>query len=664
MPEPTPSKRRPMMTGRMALSLAYDTLMAVLVMQFSIWFRYNFETDVGGIYGPFYLWQASLMYGGVAALAFIFVGLPRGIWRFTSFDDLIQILQAVTLSTLLFIPVLFLFTRLEFFPRSALFIHWPLLVAALSAPRVVSRLLRSGDVKALLRHDDPNRIPVLLLGPSEKMEPFIREAQQLGPKGFPYRIVGLIDPDPSETGHMIRSHQIIGDLTSLPTVVERLAGLNRAPQKLVLADPDMKGTAVAELFELCDTLGLGLARAPKVTDLLTGDATKPATIRPIDLRDLLGRPQKVLNRAAMRDLVRSKRVLITGAGGTIGSELTRQVAALAPAEIAILDYSEFNLYQIDLELHEAHPDLTLHQILADVRDTASIERVFETYRPEIVFHAAALKHVPIVEDNPAEGMLTNVLGTQNLVDACLTHNVDTMVMISTDKAVNPSNMMGASKRIAELYCQAQDVAQDATQFVTVRFGNVLGSTGSVVPLFQRQLANGGPLTVTHPDITRYFMTTREAVELVLQAATLHLDDHGTDGRIFVLDMGDPIAIKDLAERVIRLAGLRPGIDIEITYTGLRPGEKLHESLFHELEKLVPTQSDGILLAAPRVIDLEHLVPALTKLQNAARSNNQKAIDRIVRTLVPEFEGTERSYAASEKPAAPASPSPSEMQSLP
>ena len=639
----TQNRKTPFLSARMTVSLIYDVCAAIAVMQFTIWLRYNFEE---GEYGLLYLWQASIIYGAVALAVYLWIGLHRGIWRFTSFDALVQILKAVTFSTVLFVPVLFLFTRLDDFPRLVPFLHWPLLVGVLSAPRIAYRLIRSGDLKSAFEHEDPNRIPIILLGHSNKMEPFIREAQRLGAEGFPYQIVGLIDPDAAETGHDVRGKRIIGDLRSLETAVERLRSAGRAPQKLVLVDPDIKGEIVATLLESCDRLGIGLARAPAVTDLRSSDSSKPVDIRPVDLRDLLGRPQKVLDRAAMKQLIADKRVLITGAGGTIGSELTRQAALLGPAKIIVLDNSEFNLYQIDLELSETHGALDREQVLADVRDRNQIDLIFARHKPEIVLHAAALKHVPIVEDNPVEGMLTNVSGTRNVVDASLSHGVQTTVMISTDKAVNPSNVMGASKRIAELYCQAQDLAQSATNFVTVRFGNVLGSTGSVVPLFQRQLANGGPLTVTHPDITRYFMTTREAVELVLQAAALDQAqktmDAATDGRIFVLDMGKPIHIRELAERMIKLAGLEPGRDIEIAYTGLRPGEKLHESLFHEQEKHVQTKADGILLAAPRVIDLSQLKPALDRLIDAAVSRDTQAVYRVMRTLVPEFEGADRS----------------------
>jgi len=331
-------------------------------------------------------------------------------------------------------------------------------------------------------------------------------------------------------------------------------------------------------------------------------------------------------------------VLITGAGGSIGSELVRQVLALKPAEILLLDNSEHALYTIDREVLEQWPDAVRSSVIADIRDTDRIGRIFARFRPDLVFHAAALKHVPLVEDNIVEGATTNVGGTINIADTCIACGVSTMVLISTDKAVNPSSIMGATKRIAESYCQALDLARgdddDSTRFVTVRFGNVLGSTGSVVPLFQRQLAGGGPITVTHPDMTRYFMTVREAVELVLQASAIGTDD----GKIFVLDMGEPIRIMDLAEQMIRLAGLKPGKDIKIDIVGTRPGEKLFEEIFHGAEPPVATENPGLLLAAPRAGNLDDVKAALKDIANACRDDDAEAIVRVIQKLVPEYHG--------------------------
>jgi O-antigen biosynthesis protein WbqV len=353
--------------------------------------------------------------------------------------------------------------------------------------------------------------------------------------------------------------------------------------------------------------------------------------------DLLGRPQTVLDREAMDRLVRGRRVLVTGAGGSIGSELVRQISARNPAKLILVENSEFQLYAIDREVEETWPQLARDAAIADIRDAERLRWLMHAHRPEIVFHAAALKHVPLLEANPSEGALTNAIGTRNVADAAIGAGVQAVVMISTDKAVNPTNVLGASKRIAEMLCQTLDAAAGGTRFVTVRFGNVLGSSGSVVPLFQRQLAAGGPLTVTHPDVERYFMTIREAVELVLQASVLATSDEASArGGILVLEMGEPVRIQDLARRMIRLAGKRPDIDVTVAFTGLRPGEKLFEELFHAEEQATPTSITGIKLAQSRAADLARLRAALDRLEALARAGDAEATLAAMRELVPEY----------------------------
>jgi FlaA1/EpsC-like NDP-sugar epimerase len=388
------------------------------------------------------------------------------------------------------------------------------------------------------------------------------------------------------------------------------------------------------------SLGLTLSRLPSITELHE-NAGVQTNMRPIALEDLLGRAETVLDRQAITAFVQQKRVLVTGSGGTIGSELTRQIAALMPTELALIDSSEFNLYSIEMELREAFPKLTIHAFIADVRDAPRINQLFADYKPHVVFHAAALKHVPMAEVNVRETLLTNVMGTKNVADAAAKFNCDVMVLISTDKAVRPANVMGASKRIAEHYCQALDHDHKGkTRFLTVRFGNVLGSTGSVVPRFQAQLAKGGPLTVTHPEITRYFMTVREAVELVLQASA-HATTAGTErGKIMVLDMGNPVKIADLARQMIRLAGLVPDQDIKIVYTGLRAGEKLFEELFSDSEKLSPSGADGVHLAAAAPQPFNEVNSFITSLGTTAQDAHvdEQVLRSAIVKLVPEFTG--------------------------
>lgn len=370
-----------------------------------------------------------------------------------------------------------------------------------------------------------------------------------------------------------------------------------------------------------------------------GGAKHAATLSDFDISSLLDRPQRRIDLRAASKLIQGKRVLITGAGGTIGSELARQTAGFSPAKLALLDNSEFNLYEIDMELREAGYGNVLMSSLTDVCRIEHLARVFDLIKPEIVLHAAAFKHVPIVEQNRCAAALVNVMGAKHVFDAAIRVKAETVVFISTDKAVNPSSFMGATKRVAELYAQALDVAQSDTRFTTVRFGNVFGSTGSVAPLFARQIANGGPLTVTHPDIKRYFMTTREAVQLVLQAASLESGEKSIvshDGRVFVLDMGEPVLILDLAKRMIEASGKVPGRDVEIRFTGLRPGEKLFEEIFLDTDKLIRTGADGVLLGSPAMIDLPLLNPRLSDVLKAAQLADQKALDEAVHALVPEF----------------------------
>lgn len=380
----------------------------------------------------------------------------------------------------------------------------------------------------------------------------------------------------------------------------------------------------------------GRRRTDRVTTRL---APSDLTALELDSTQLLAREPRQTDLRQAQRLLSGRNVMITGAGGTIGSELARQVAAFDPARLILLDNSEFNLYEIDLELSSGPTPAPIESYLVDVCRLDHLHRVFRETTPHVVLHAAAYKHVPIVERNPCAAALVNVLGAKQVFDAAVDHGADAVVLISTDKAVNPTSFMGATKRIAELYAQSLDIAQTGTRFVTVRFGNVLGSTGSVAPLFQRQIARGGPVTVTHPDVQRFFMTTREAVQLVLQAASLSDQSNRVmthDGRIFVLDMGEPVRIVTLAERMIEAAGLRPHEDIKIVYTGLRPGEKLFEEMFHDLEKLIRTGVDGVLLASPSMIDLPLLKPRLEDVISHAKASRSHGLRDAVHYLVPEF----------------------------
>lgn len=617
--------------SRNLLAAMFDTGMAGLSFVLSVYVRLGSEQ---WYLAHDYLLPGTVVFTLVSVVVFTYMRLYRGLWRYASMQDMVSIVKAVTLCVLFFAVLMFTFTRLEGMPRSVVFINWMLLSFMLGGPRFLYRACKDRTLRLNFSLKDAPKIPVLLVGAGDQAEQFIRDMSR-DPRA-PFVVVGLVDDKPGQRGRTIHRVRIMGDTGALGFIVRKLENKGLRPQKIILADEHAAGSGVRHLLEVADSLGIPLARLPRLSEFKHGIADR-LEVRAIAVEDLLGRPQNVLDRESMRVLVEGKRVLVTGAGGTIGGELTRQLAAFKPAELILIEASEFNLYHIDREIREAFPELQLTIVLCDVRDGRHVEAVFGTHRPQLVFHAAAIKHVPMAEINIAEAILTNVFGTRIIAEACQRYRVQAMVMISTDKAVNPGNVMGASKRLAESFCQALgSVAEGKTKFITVRFGNVLGSTGSVVPLFQEQLKKGGPLTVTHRDITRYFMTVREAVELVLQAAVLGVGMHERQECIFVLDMGQPVRIYDLAVQMIKLAGLRPDEDIKIHFTGLRPGEKLYEELFHFNESVAKTQHESISLASPRFTDMTILRKSLDTLYGYCSERKTDEALALLKTLVPEF----------------------------
>ncbi len=628
--------RKPSFVSRSSLVFVHDVVMAGASFVVSLYLRLGDRVlllPVG--------WLAfnTVLFAACAAVVFRVLGLYRGLWRYASLNDLIAITKAVTLTMLVYLPLTFVITRLDMLPRSLIVIQGLVLMVMIGAPRFGYRLFKDGRLD--LRRNNGPRVPTLLIGAGDGAEMFVRAMDQ---PGGTYRVLGIIETERARVGYRMHGITVVGHVDDdLAALITRMTDEGERPQRLVITSDNLSGDRVSALLELSDKLGIALSRLPKLTEFKHGFVNK-IEVRPIALEDLLNRPQSVLDRAGMRELIQGRTVLVTGAGGSIGSELVRQISDFGPKSLLLVDNSEYQLYLIDMEIAERHPTLPRHPVLADVRDREKIHTVLAAARPDLVFHAAALKHVPMVEMHPTEGVLTNVQGSRNLADACRTTGVRAMVMVSTDKAVNPTNVMGATKRLAESYCQALDLLESdrnpRTRFVTVRFGNVLGSTGSVVPLFQKQLAKGGPLTVTHPDIERYFMTVREAVELILQASVLRtqeVDGAAAGGRLFVLDMGDPVRIVDLAKQMIRLAGLRPGTDVEIAFTGMRPGEKLREELFHTAEELVPTAAKGIQLASPRTVDHALLSRAIDALVETARRGRVEETLTQLRQLVPEYE---------------------------
>ncbi len=620
-------------SSRAGIAFAHDMVMAGLSLVASLWLRLGDR-----------LWTAwsvdrlvftALLFSVCAGLVFLSLRLYRGIWRYASINDLINIAKAAVLSVAVFVPALFLANRLADYPRSALALNICVLGMFLGGPRLIYRYLKDRRQGEAGQKTGGRRVPVLLVGADDPAELFIRATARADAQ---YQTVGMLSDQLDRMGRNIHGVPVLGRIDDLEQVVADLKQAGSAPERLVVTDESLSGVVVRRLLDRADQIGLGLARLPKLTDLKSGLSDK-VEIRPIAVEDLLGRAQTRLDHAAMAALIRGRKVLVTGAGGSIGSELVRQVSVCGPAALTLVESSEFALYTIDQEVRKRWPDLSCQTVLCDVRDAVRVGDVMGAAKPDLVFHAAALKHVPLVEANPLEGLHTNALGTRIVADACQSHGVALMVLISTDKAVNPPNVMGSTKRLAESYVQALDMAQSGTRYVTVRFGNVLGSTGSVVPLFQKQLAVGGPITVTDPEMTRYFMTIREAVELVLQASALGASSDAYQGRIFVLDMGEPVKIVHLARQMIRLAGLRPDEDIKIEFTGLRPGEKLYEEIFHGAEAPVPTEMDGILVAAVRARDLAQVSVDLDDLAQACAAFDLSRAMAVVRRLVPEYSGT-------------------------
>jgi FlaA1/EpsC-like NDP-sugar epimerase len=615
--------------------LAHDIVMAAASFVLALYLRLGSD---GFAFTAPYLLPATLIFTAISVSVFLKMRLYKGIWRYASMQDLFAIFKSVSIAMLIFVPVMFLMTRMEGYPRSAFIINWMLLMGMLGAPRIFWRIYKDGGISFDVKQLTDTRIPVLLVGSGDEAELFIRNCSRKEESA--YHVVGIVDDHALHVGRNIHGVRVYGDLSTLPRVMEKLKRKGRKPQKIIVADARLQGDKIRHLLEYAEEEGMSLARTPKLTDFRdTVDSKDP--VAPIAIEDLLGRPQTTLDIKAIGKLLQGRRVMITGAGGTIGSELVRQIASFAPSTLLLIEQSEFALYQIDKELEDKKYGAVRYPIIADVRDRHYMQTICRQHKPEVIFHAAAIKHVPLAESNPHEAVMTNIIGTRNIADAARDCKADAMVMISTDKAVHPTSLMGATKRAAEIYCQSlgQEGAQAyPTRFMTVRFGNVLGSNGSVVPLFKKQLAAGGPITITHPDMVRYFMTVREAVELVLQAGAepIKRQDGFKSGQIYVLDMGEPVKIKDLAEHMIRLSGLRPGEDIAVETVGIRPGEKLFEELFYHEESQKPAHHPGLMLAHSQHADYKRIQRIITAMENAAVRRNTAKMYSLLHEIVEAY----------------------------
>jgi len=591
----------------------HDALMIALAWIGAFWLRFNLEE----IPQQFFV-QGSLalfVIFPVQILSFQLFGLYKGIWRFASLPDIFRIIKAVATGVLASMLILFVFTRAEGIPRSVPIIYSILLVMFLSSPRLLYRWLKDHHVYI------PSGKKVLIVGAGNAGEMLARDI--LRNQKESYYPVAFVDDNPTRLGREIHGLKIVGKTMDIPGLVDTL-GI----EIIMLAIPSARPKDMQRIVEICETTGIPFRSVPLMKDLVSGQVNVNE-LREVSIEDLLGRDPVTLNWEGITKTLSNKVILITGAGGSIGSELCRQISRINPKKLILLDNSEFNLYSIEHELNKSCPDLNISHYLGDVTDKSYIEYILEQNRPQIVFHAAAYKHVPMLENQVRQAMRNNIVGTRNTADAASKHGVEIFVLVSTDKAVHPANVMGATKRAAEIYCQNLNAHSD-THFVTVRFGNVLGSAGSVIPLFRQQIKSGGPVTVTDPRMERYFMTIPEACQLIMQTTVL-----GTGGEIFVLDMGEPVKIGYLAEQMIRLSGKTPGEDIQIEFIGLRPGEKLYEELFHEKEQLEGTGHKKVFLARHRKVDWTNLITIMDQIKTACEQLQEDRLVYLLDQLVPE-----------------------------
>ncbi|HLF97789.1 MAG TPA: nucleoside-diphosphate sugar epimerase/dehydratase [Methylococcaceae bacterium] len=596
----------------------HDLAMAPLAWLGAYWLRYNLEAI------PVPEWSMAL-----SALPFVLAiqavvlrvfRFYRGVWSFASLLDLYRISKAVAASALLIAAGLFIYNRLDGVPRSVIPLYAILLLLLLGGPRFVYRFWKD-------RVGAPVSAPAgkraLVVGAGNAGEMLVRDLL-LREHGAVFCPVAFVDDNPGKRGRAVHDLRVMGDCEKIPRLVESLN-----IDVILIATPSASDKEMRRIVGCCEKSGVPFLTLPSVTDVLTGRVTRES-LRHVAIEDLLGRAPVRLDWEAMRRHLSGKTVFVSGGGGSIGSELCAQLARLPIAGLIVFEKSEFNLYRVASQLSRAYPQLPLVCLLGDIVDAPAVRHALAKHRPDIVFHAAAYKHVPLLEGQVREAMRNNLLGTRCLAEETVAAGIGEFVLISTDKAVRPTNVMGATKRAAELICQSLD-GRGRTRFVTVRFGNVLDSAGSVVPLFRQQIQAGGPVTVTHPEVTRYFMTIPEASQLILEAAAL-----GQGGEIFVLDMGEPVRIGYLAEQMIRLSGKKPDEDVRIEYIGLRPGEKLYEELFHEQEQLQPTPHDKLLLARANRREWTELESAFARVEQGCRDFDDAGLLAELRGLVPDY----------------------------
>ena len=592
----------------------HDLIAVAIAWELAYWLRYNLE-----VIPEIFIEQSILLLPYVLAtqaVVYLLFGTYKGLWRFTSIPDLVLILKSTLAGTVLIAIVIFFSIRLTYVPRSIFVFYAIVLTALLCGSRMLYRLLKDQHFSTRIGHR------ALVVGAGVAGEQVVRDLKRVSPQM--YTPVAFVDDDAAKVGQEVRGIPVMASTDKIIDLCETLA-----IELIIIAIPSANDKEMQRIVRLCEESGVEFRTLPGVQDIVSG-RVNINDMREVQIEDLLGREPVSLEWDEIRESLAGKTVLVTGGGGSIGSELSRLVAEFNPLQLIIFEQSEFNLYKIDHELTQRHPQLKLITILGDVCDSKLVNHIFSAFRPDVVFHAAAYKHVPILQGQLREGVKNNVLGTRNVALAADEYGAERFVFISTDKAVNPTNWMGVTKRVAEVFCQALD-AESETSYVIVRFGNVLDSAGSVVPLFRQQMRNGGPITVTHPDVTRYFMTIREASQLILEASSF-----AENGEVYVLDMGAPIKIAFLAEQMVRLSGKEPGKDIDIVFTGLRPGEKLEEELFYPDEMLAATGYEKIFLANSRKFKWLDVEKSIQSIEMHINNFDEASIAEDLHSLVPEI----------------------------
>ena len=603
---------------RAFLALVHDVLVAAVAWALAYYLRFNFSIPAEFISS---MWQNLLWVLPIQVASFFFFGLYEGMWRFASIPDLKRILKAIVIAAMLIVTVMMMHKPLGVIPRSVLILDPLLLMLLMGGSRLAYRAWKEhtlyGGAQKLGK-------PVLILGAGEAAITLVKDLA----RSEDWQVVGLLDDNTAVHGRQLLDVKVLGSIQDLPKFASSLQVAH-----VIIAMPSAQNSARRKAVEIANAANLSVLTVPAFDDLMSGKVSV-SQIRKVEVEDLLGREPVQLDTQGLHDLIEGRTVLVSGAGGSIGSELCRQIVKYQPSQLICLDISEYALYRIEQELSSMQlPEKTeIIYVTADVKNAKRLKALLQKYRPSVVFHAAAYKHVPLMENmNVAEALSNNVVGTYTLANACKEAEIEKFVLISTDKAVNPTNVMGASKRLAEMVCQGlQEVPDKAkTRFVIVRFGNVLGSSGSVIPKFREQIAKGGPVTVTHPEITRYFMSIPEAAQLVMQAGVM-----GTGAEIFVLDMGEPVKIANLAQDMIRLSGLHED-EIKVVFTGLRPGEKLYEELLADDERTLPTPHEKLRIAIARSANMTW-VKKLLKWIDAIQDADEQKIKQELKMWVEEY----------------------------